>query len=412
MDTVLIVDDEVETCSLLGKALRKKGYNTEKAYNGKDALEVLNEKKVDVVLLDMRMPFMGGKEALAKIREKHPYVEVLMVTAFGDIDGAVESLKQGAFGFIQKPVQVESLFMEIEQAVEHGRMARELGDYRQNLEKKVEERAEQVRLLLRQMQKNFANFLKMFVEVQALYDPRLAGHSQRVALMVEKTGRKLGLEEKALHDLQLAALFHDLGVIGLSDKIRTTPLGELEEAERELVKQQTLMTQETLAAIQNLQRAGELIRSHLERVDGKGFPDGLSGNAIPLESRILSVANAYDEMRYSRRFAKEGEFKDLTDEEIAAAHLNEFAGKKFDKAVVEKYLEAAKEMDITRKNIAPVELDGLREGMVLAEDVRNGRQLILAKGSRLTPMQIEFIKNKVGKTGATRKIYVLTGDVI
>ena len=412
MTTVLVVDDEMEICENVRQILKKKGYNAYKAYNGRDALLVLEDKKIDVVLMDLRMPFLDGYETLKIIRGKYEETEVIIVSGGGDLETAVGCLREGAFGYIVKPINVEHLLLEIGHAVEHRQLKRENDEYRQSLEKKVEEKTAETQQLLRSMHKSFANFLTVFVELLSLYDPPMAGHAQRVALLVEKTGRKFSLDGKRLKNLVVAGLLHDLGTIGLSEKVRNTPWDKLSPEEVNLVKSQTVMTQNILSPMDNFQQVGAIIRSHLERVDGSGFPDNLRGGEISLESKILSVCNAYDEMRYVKRFMVDPPEDENECEELAQNNLRTNAKTQFDAAVVEKFIEAAHEQAVMNKKTAPVIPDELKEGMVLAADIRAGGKMILAKGSRLSAMQINIIKNLLEQIAPQTKVYVQLGEFI
>lgn len=412
MTTVLVVDDEMETCENVRQILKKKGYDAYKAYNGRDALLVLEDKKIDVVLLDLRMPFLDGYETLKIIRKKYGETEVIIVSGGGDLETAVGCLREGAFGYIAKPINVEHLLLEIGHAVEHRQLKRENEEYRQSLEKKVEEKTAETRELLRLMHKNFANFLTVFIELLALYDPPMAGHAQRVAMLAEKTGRKFNLDGKRLQSLVVAGLLHDLGTIGLSEKVRGTPWEKLSPEEVNLAKSQTVMTQNILSPMENFKQVGAIIRSHLEQVDGRGFPDGLQGGEISLESKILSVCNAYDEARHIKRFMADVPEDEDACEELAQNSLRTNVKTRFDGAVVEKFIEALHEQAAISKKIAPVAPDGLKEGMVLAADIRAGGKMILAKGSRLSAMQINIIKNMLEQVAPQSKVYVQIGEFI
>ena len=127
--------------------------------------------------------------------------------------------------------------------------------------------------------------------------------------------------------MEIAGLLHDLGRMGMPEKMRDVPIKGLSEKEIEILSDQTVMTQRVLSPIERLADVGAMIRSHLEWLDGRRFPDGLKGDAIPLESKILCVANAYDEVKNRRRFKQSRPVEGKSGEELALAHLKEGAGK-------------------------------------------------------------------------------------
>lgn len=403
---ILIVDDEPQICANIGKILDKKGFVPLEAHNGVEALKTLNERFVDAVLLDVKMPQMGGLEALKKIKEKYPEIEVIMATAFSDLETAIESMKHGAFGFLTKPVNAEHLVMEINKALEHGRMLRQIKIYEKRLEMKIDDKTEEAKYLYGLLEASFLKATHVFVDLIDLSDPFLAGHSKRVAELAVKTGQKLNLNEKRLLDLEQAALLHDIGKLGVPERIRFLPYEDLNPKEKALMQRQTLLVQQILASDSRLQRAGLIIKSRTERVDGKGFPEGLKGDEISMESQILSVANAFDDVAHNP-------MKKEIDEYAAAAYLESETGSRFRQKVVKVFLEAVEELKFRQKQEMALPLAELKEGMVLAKNiVDDNGQTVLSKGSRLASAQISMIKNHALFTRpVSQRIFVLKESV-
>ena len=124
MNRVLIVDDEIQICENLTKILVKKGYAVFEAHNGMEALERLRGQDVEVVLLDMRMPVMDGITALKRIKEDFPDTVVIMVTAISDKAVVESCIEAGAFGYLDKPINLQDVFREIDRALEYRRSTR------------------------------------------------------------------------------------------------------------------------------------------------------------------------------------------------------------------------------------------------------------------------------------------------
>jgi response regulator RpfG family c-di-GMP phosphodiesterase len=408
MIRVLVVDDEPQILENVRRILGKKGFYTDGANNGLEAVEAMARNPAELVLMDMRMPVMNGLEALKRIKNDTPDAEVIMVTAVGEVEVAVECMKAGAIGYLTKPINVEHLFLEIDRALTHRRLYRENLDYKRNLETKVGERTVEVRTLHTQLETNFFKTIMMFVDMIGLYDPFLGGHVKRVAILAERTGRRFQLGEKKLQELEIAGLLHDLGRMGMPEKMRDVPIKELSEKEIELLSDQTVMTQRVLSPIERLADVGVMIRSHLEWLDGRGFPDGLKNDSIPLESKILCVANAYDEVKNRRRFKQSRPSEGKSGEETAMAHLKESAGKQFDGKVVEKLLEALEEIKLGQMGAMTVLVNELKEGMTLADDMySDDGRLLLAKDNQVSAIQVARIQNYHKITGSIGgKIYV------
>lgn len=408
MTRVLVVDDEPQILENVRRILGKKGYYTDGASNGLEAIEAMAKSPAELVLMDMRMPVMNGLETLARIKKDNPDTEVIMITAVSEVEVAVECMKAGAIGYLTKPINAEHLFFEIDRALTHRRLQLENLDYKRNLETKVAERTAEVRTLYTQLETNFFKTIMMFVDLMGLYDPFLGGHVKRVAVLAERTGRKFQLGDKKLQELEIAGLLHDLGRMGMPEKMRDVPIKELSEKEIEVLSEQTVMTQRVLSPIERLTDVGVIIRSHLEWMDGRGFPDGLKNDAIPLGARILCVANAYDEVKNRRRFKQHRPADSKSGEEAAVAHLKESVGKQFDGKVVDKLLEALEEIKLGQMGAMTVMVNELKEGMTLADDMySDDGKLLLAKDNQISAIQVARIQNFHKITGSIGgKIYV------
>jgi response regulator RpfG family c-di-GMP phosphodiesterase len=394
MIKALVVDDEPQACDAMRTYLTGRGLQAYTAPNGEEALSFIAEHAPEVTLLDLRMPVMNGLEALKRIKKTSYDGEVIVVTAVSDLKVALECVRNGAFGYILKPVNFDSLGVEIDKALERRRLTLENRDYQKNLEKKVAEKTTEVRALLARQENSFYQTINMFVDLMGMYDPFASGHAKRVAVLADMTAKAMGLSVKECEDIEIAGLLHDLGRMGMPERVREEPLDRLTDDELAKLTDQTLFAQRLLKIIDRLDVPGVIIRSHLERFDGKGFPDGLKGTEIPLPSRILAVANAYDEVRNRRRFSGEQFMKTMSDDTLAISALQQGGGKQFDKLVVRAFLETLHELKIKQKNAYTVTLRQLKEGLVLAENIvaENGK-LLLAEGNKLSVVQIAKIWN-------------------
>lgn len=410
MNSVLIVDDEVKACEVLGKMLTRKGYATYEAHNGVEALDVLSERKIELALMDIRMPVMDGMETLRAVKKAHPTTEVLMLTAISDLNTALECMKAGAYGYLTKPVSASELLVEIEKALERRKLLLENMDYQKNLELKVEEKTQEVGQLYERLDVDFHKAAMMFVDLMGVRDPFLGSHSKRVAVLAGMTRKKFKHTVEDLKEIEIASLLHDVGTLGIPDKMRDMQYSEMGMEQKKLVKRQTIIAQEIFKSIERLQNAGRIIRSHLEWFNGKGFPDGLRGTAIPLESRILCVVNAYDEIKHRRRFDV-GIDPGRKPEEMAILYLRSNAGTHFDGDVVKAFLEVLEIIWSSKKSVHEVTINDLKEGMALAADLyaENG-QLLLSEGNSLSAIMISKIKSYSELVSPVKqKIYIHHG---
>ncbi len=364
---------------------------TDRAFNGKEAIEILKQEEFALVLMDIKMPVMNGMEALRRIKRDYPYTEVIMTTAVEELNTAVSCMKEGAYSYISKPIGFEALDLDIQRALERRRLVLENQDYQRNLEIKVEERTQEVKALYHRLEKSFFSSIRIFIELIELYDPFIGSHCKRVGILAGEVAKRFPMSKIDIQEIQTAGYLHDIGKLGIPEHIDKAPFEKLNERDICRVKKQTIYAQEVLSTIDRLKNAALFIRSHLERVDGTGFPNGLKGDEIPIESRILSVVNAYDEMRFRCRFSLSSTGK--PDERVALSHLKEYAGKRFDRDVVNKLEEVLSDLKTSKKPKELVSIEELRGGMTLAEDITDKTgKIVFKKGSLLSAIQIMKIQ--------------------
>lgn len=387
---VLIVDDEPHAIHALGAILTKSGYAVYSAGNGQEALAKVGNLMPDLALLDIRMPVMGGLDCLIQLKVMARETEVLMATAVNDLEVAVQCMQAGAFGYITKPIDHKVLLLNMERALERRTLNRELKQYQLHLEDLVEHRTRENLALLKKLKGSFISSMEIMLGILEYYDPFFGGHSRRVGYLVGQVARELGMSAQESTTAQMAGLLHDVGIVALPKRLRDTPFGKLSQEEIDLVKQQTVFAEELLNPSEELCKLRPIVRSHHERLDGSGFPDGLHGNEIPAASKIIAVANAYDEIVYRRRFTVQ---KFNTPREVgdfAFQHLKMRAGTHFQPQYVDALEIAVKKNLINAKSVKRLDISDLRKGMMLADDIYdNDGLLVLAKGLALSPLQIK-----------------------
>jgi response regulator RpfG family c-di-GMP phosphodiesterase len=291
----LIVDDEPRLRQAMVHLMRGDGFQCIEAANGVDALEQLENHSVSLMLSDLRMPKMDGLELLREVRKRFPDLAVVMITAVADVEVAVSCLASGAADYVIKPYQLEDVRARVAQSLDKRRLLLENRAYREQLEERVKTQA-------RQNEELFLASVQSLAEALELKDPYTRGHSIRVSQYSSIIARTMGLNGDMLRQVELGGHVHDIGKIGVREAV-------LNKAERLTAEEyQHIMTHPVLGwrilapLLGDRPVALNIVRSHHERFDGLGIPDGLEGNVIPIEARIVAAADALDAMTSDRPY--------------------------------------------------------------------------------------------------------------
>ena len=318
----LVVDDEERLRQVLTHVMRRDGFQCIEASNGIEALEQLRRYPVSLVLTDLRMPGMDGMELLRQVRARHSDVAVMMITAVPDVQAAVECLAIGAMDYLTKPFYLEEVRARVAQAMDRRRLILENRDYQERLKERVELQASR----LEQM---FLAGVQALAEALELKDPYTRGHSVRVSQYSSILARALELEDDVVRQIELGGHVHDIGKIGVREAV-LNKTEKLTEEEYEHIMIHPLVGWRVLAPLLgDAPIALNIVRSHHERMDGRGVPDGLVGDTIPLEARIVAVADAIDAMTSGRPYRG----NELTLDE-ALEELQRNAGTQFDAQII------------------------------------------------------------------------------
>ena len=320
-ETVLIVDDEAAIRKLLIRKLSREGYRCKEASTAEEALNRLESSPIELVILDIKMPGKSGIKVLPEIKARYPDKAVIMGTADTEISIAIQCLKQGADDYICKPFNLDGVTLSVQRALEKRRLVLELKDYHENLEQKVEEQAKKIRAA-------FVNAIAALANALEARDKYTSGHSLRVAETSVATARNLGLPPGSVEKIRLAGLVHDIGKIGVREDILNKP-GKLTSEEYQNVQYHCEIGEHILSPVMEDNEILQMVRHHHERYDGNGYPDGLSGEQIPLGARILAVADTYDAMTSERPYRR------AMETEVALVEIERNKGSQFDPEVAD-----------------------------------------------------------------------------
>ena len=342
---ILVVDDDPHVREVLQQVFLDAGFRPQDAGDGKAGLDVFRALRPSVVVIDLRMPIMDGRELLHAVREEDPDAAVIVLTGAADVKTAIACLKQGAYDFIMKPVDIDELLLAVERAFERRQLLLERRHYQEMLERRVQEATRDLEAAYRQLQDTYRATLEALGSALDTRDVGTEAHSRRVHGYALGAARAYGLPESALTDLAHGVLLHDIGKIGIPDAILLKP-GRLTAEEWVIMRRHPEIGARLIRDIPFLQGAIPVVRHHHERWDGTGYPDGLRGGEIPLGARIFAVVDAFDAMTFDRPYSRAISF------EAARAELRRSAGTHFDPAVVEAFMRVPDSLleDIRRRS--------------------------------------------------------------
>src|SRR5512133_1704205 len=333
---ILIVDDDSSVRDVISVLLTEEGYAVTAVSSAQAALDAAQLSEYSLAISDVRMPGKDGFWLLERMRELHPDTAVVMLTAFGDTEAAVECLRNGAADYLLKPPKVTELVRAIERALGRRRLELARHRYRRSLEDRVREKTAELSRTLRDLESTYSQTLWTLVAALDAREHETSDHSQRVVRVTLAIARRLGLPEKDLPDIGRGALLHDIGKIGVPDAILLKP-GRLTPEEWVEMRKHPQIGFNILGSVDFLQVPAEMVLCHQERFDGGGYPRGLSGEAIPLSARIFSVADCFDAMTSDRPYRKH------TTHDNARRAILRCAGTQFDRRCADAFLSRSDE---------------------------------------------------------------------
>jgi len=326
-ETILVVDDDEGVRRVMSRYLTRQNYEVALAASGEEALTILAQRPVSCMLLDINMPGQRGTDILPAILDAHPTLAVIMVTGLTDGPTAAWCMRAGVVDYLTKPLNLDHLGVAVGRALKTREEAIAKLELDFWLKETVAERTREIqeeRLKLELLAASALESLAMALEAK---DPYMAGHSIRVAQLTASIAAEMGRTDDEVEQARHAGRLHDIGMIGVPSRVLATP-GPLSEEEFAQVKQHVLLGEEFLAPYPHLADIAGFVRSHHERWDGQGHPDGLAGEDIPWGARILAAAEVYDALTTARPYRPET----LTPEH-ATERIGTLAGVSIDPAV-------------------------------------------------------------------------------
>ena len=334
--SLLVVDDEEPIRNALKRYLTKQEFEVFTAASGEEALTVLREHEdVAVMLCDIRMAGMSGVDIVPQALEVSPDLAILMLTAVNDATTAALCMQRGALDYLTKPVELLELGRTIQRALKRREMLIGRRQLDQHIKEEVERRTEVFQQERARLERVSVATLEVLINALEAKDPYLRGHSARVADLAATIASQMGLPDDEIEQVRLAGRLHDIGKIGTREDIMNKH-GPLTPEEYEHIKQHVVIGSQILAPLEHLGPVIDVVRSHHERWDGSGYPDGRHGEDIPLGGRIIGAAEVWDALSTSRPYQEK-----LTQEQ-ALRRMAELVGTVLDPAVYEALEGAVK----------------------------------------------------------------------
>lgn len=323
MKHILVVDDN-KTNLAVAKNELSKNYQVTPVISGQQALQFLEKRETDLILLDINMPEMDGKETMRRIRARKEWekIPIIFLTADSSPEIEAQCLSDGADDFIAKPFVPQVMQSRV------GRIL-ELAELRTNLEMKLAEKTKQVE----QITINAITAIANTIEAKDRYT---RGHSNRVARYCVEMAKRIGMSEEKIKVLNFMALLHDIGKIGVPDEILNKPM-PLNDDDFAIVKMHPAIGSEILKDLTSMPNMHIGALCHHERYDGKGYPAGMRGEEIPIEARLIAVADSYDAMNSNRAY------RDALPKDVIIKEMTDGRGTQFDPEILDTFMQMMKE---------------------------------------------------------------------
>jgi response regulator RpfG family c-di-GMP phosphodiesterase len=321
---VLVVDDDDALRKGLVRFLSNQGYSVKAAGTGPEALEILSEGDISLMLLDIRMPGMSGIDVVPEALHIDSDLAILMLSALTDATSAALCMQRGAIDYLTKPIELN------------------------DLSKAVQRRTEEIERERQKQQQLTIATLEALVNALEAKHPWISGHSARIAAFSATVAHHMQLTDDEVEDVRMAGRLHDLGKIGIRESVLNKN-GELTDEEREHVKQHVLIGSQILAPLEHLGQIVSFVRGHHEHWDGTGYPDGLEGVDIPIGARVICAAELYDALTTSRPY------QDKSTPDHAVEQMRGLSGSVLDPSVMDAVTAAVE----ARRTLVFIEEDDI-----------------------------------------------------
>ena len=424
---VLLVDDEESILNSLRRLLRGQPYDVLLATGGAQALEIMAQQPIDLVMSDARMPNMDGATFLAHVHQLYPHTTRIMLTGYADPEAIIKAINEGQIHrYISKPWHDEELLLTLRQSLAYQHSERErlrlvqetdqqneqLKRLNATLEKHVAARtaelqqtADMLDLAYEELKRSYVTGTEVFSLLANLRLPPAKQTNRQLIELVRVYCNRHGVDEGTGRDLTMAAALYNIGKLSWTDSMMTAPADLLHHNDRERYRGYPKQSETLLMTLDPMKDAARLILHHQERWDGTGFPDRLKGEAIPFGSRLLKLAVDFIELQRGLILERQ------MNSDEALLYIRNYAGRLYDPGMVEDFIQvcAACQSDISLADPAVKVLTtrDVAAGMILARNLNadNG-MLLLNAGKVLNGALVEKLIAFEAMEGAKYSIFV------
>ncbi|KAI2681158.1 HD domain-containing phosphohydrolase [Pseudomonas sp. TNT3] len=425
--TVLLVDDEESILNSLRRLLRSQPYNVLLATSGAQALEILAQQPIDLVMSDARMPNMDGATLLAYVHLHYPHTIRIMLTGYADPSAIIKAINEGQIHrYISKPWHDEELLLTLRQSLayqhserERVRLVQETRDQNEQLKQlnatlekhvasrtaELQQTADMLDLAYEELKHSYVTGTEVFSLLANLRLPPAKQTNRQIIELVRVYCKRHGLDEGSSRDLTMAAALYNIGKLSWTDSMMTAPADLLHHNDRERYRGYPKQSESLLMTLDPMKDAARLILHHQERWDGNGFPDRLKGEAIPFGSRLLKLAVDFIELQRGLILERQ------MNSDEALVYIRSYAGRLYDPEMVEDFIQvcAAYLSDVSLADplVKVLTTREVAAGMILARNLNadNG-MLLLNAGKVLNGALVEKLIAFEAMEGAKYSIFV------
>lgn len=327
---VLTIDDESVVRKNIAAFLEDHNYEVLESENGQAGLEVFRQENPDIVLCDLKMPILDGLGFISELTKESPETPIIMISGTGNINDVIEAIRLGAWDYITKPIHdMGVLEHALNKVIERANLLRENRQYREHLESEVKKRTQKIMERTQELQQANEHLNKEIIErktietmlnnsltslektiegsintisaIVEMRDPYTGGHQKHVAQLCRAIAMEMGFSSNQVQGIYYASLIHDIGKLAVPIEVLVKP-GPISQIEMMLIKIHPQAGWEMLRKIEFPWPIARIALQHHERMDGSGYPSGVTGNQILDESKIVAVADVVESMTFHRPY--------------------------------------------------------------------------------------------------------------
>jgi response regulator RpfG family c-di-GMP phosphodiesterase len=400
---VLLVDDEESILSSLRRLLRGQPYDVLIATSGAQALEIMAQNSIDLIMTDARMPNMDGATLLGHIHQRYPATTRILLTGYADLPTIIKAINDGQIHrYISKPWNDEEMLLTLRQALAHQHSERErlrlvqltreqndqLKTLNSTLEKHVAARtselqqtADMLDLAYEELKHSYVTGTEVFSLLANLRLPPAKQTNRQIIELVRVYCKRHGLDEGTSRDLTMAAALYNIGKLSWTDSMMSTPSDLLHHVDRDRYREYPKQSESLLMTLDPMKDAARLILHHQERWDGSGFPDRLKGEAIPFGARLLKLAVDFIELQRGLILERQ------MNSDEALVYIRQYAGRLYDPDMIEDFIQVCSaylsDVTLADPSVKVLTTRDLVAGMILARNLNADNGMLLLNAGKV-----------------------------